>query len=443
MLSNRMHEKKLLEGTMNMNKTNIKNLLEGTMYMNKTNIKNLLKGIMNMNKTDEKNKKDDFIKHFLGITNDSYPANSLETLHQMIITTNLELDIHDENGNKLSWNDFSNLEYEDCIFHTILKDRVLRIDKDCEMADLMPICVVHTEGKSVIRIEYYEGHDELKLIYDIRRFDLYKANLQPTFKQGTFYYDNGLSAIGFNFLVDIHDNITKRSEDIKGRYFAKDPETLEQHTLRFATEVMQKMSEMSQNPELDLRKPETSSSKNNFLNKEIEVLQVGEIYNKSGISYPCDEKIKFNFNNLGGTIELVFSNPTKKEIDVIKNGKMKIGLLEKNGVMFVLVKFGSLPWFDMPYSPHLSNNFIFQDLNDNQGFAINIILVNGMNGKIECLRLIGAPNKWSDDFKELTLEHKNKPFSKSEFENNLRDVYNNYSTATLLKYANVYNINSL
>ena len=43
--------------------------------------------------------------------------------------------------------------------------------------------------------------------------------------------------------------------------------------------------------------------------KKFENLSVGEAYQKDKINYPCQENIKFNFNNSCGTVTIFYNRP--------------------------------------------------------------------------------------------------------------------------------------
>lgn len=167
-------------------------------------------------------------------------------------------------------------------------------------------------------------------------------------------------------------------------------------------------------------------------------LEVGQIYRQGEIIYPCQENVRFHFDNSGGLLQIFYNQPTVKEIESIRTGKLNIGLVEKNGILLTLFKFGVLNWMDAPFSPHLGPSFEFQEVGSGQGFGITIILINAANGVIKGIRYIGAPTKWSKEFKKITLEHKEMHFDKSEYDKTLREIYENYTTDVLVKMGNTY-----
>lgn len=106
-------------------------------------------------------------------------VNSKETLKQIEKVKSLECLLEHE-GKGLTWDNFDDPEEPRTLFHSILGDRVLRVDKKTFMADRPSFVVITAmEGKAV-RLEYYEGHDALSLVYDVRAKELQGKDL-PNF----------------------------------------------------------------------------------------------------------------------------------------------------------------------------------------------------------------------------------------------------------------------
>lgn len=171
-------------------------------------------------------------KYYIGFKGNSV-VNSKDTIQQIIDIKKYNLDIHDGDGNKLSWEVIDNCKYKESLFRNIVRDRKLRVNMKSIMADRPPYCVAYTEENSVVRIEYFEGHDELKQIYDIRRFDLYNVDLEPDLQIDPLKYQNGLSSLESSIFDDAHKSIIERPKNSKIRYFGRCSETLKEHNDRF------------------------------------------------------------------------------------------------------------------------------------------------------------------------------------------------------------------
>src|SRR5690554_228541 len=115
-------------------------------------------------------------------------VNSLKTQRQIDEVKKLEcMLVH--KGTSLDWETFDNPEQSQTLFQAILRDRKCRVDEGNLMADRPQFAVITAyEGKAV-RLEYYEGHDELELVYDIRAAELKGKNLPQFLESDPHAYD--------------------------------------------------------------------------------------------------------------------------------------------------------------------------------------------------------------------------------------------------------------
>lgn len=163
---------------------------------------------------------------------------------------------------------------------------------------------------------------------------------------------------------------------------------------------------------------------------DIQELQVGGYHpNHTGT-----EGIKFDFNQAGGIIDIFYNRPTAKEIEQIKSGKIKVGLCQKNGVIFLLLKLGSLNWMDTPYSVHLSKPYELQNVMVGTGYALNLRFADAGSGCIKVLRLFTMPTDISREFKKMVDAQRLLPFDKAEYHRKLTQVTSAYETTTLVKF---------
>lgn len=169
----------------------------------------------------------------------------------------------------------------------------------------------------------------------------------------------------------------------------------------------------------------------------MQALEVGKPYQEGVSRIP--EGIVFDFNQGGGILRLVFDSPLDSEIKEIKKGKIELGLLEKEGIIFFLIKFGKLEWMDAPYNSALSNPFDLEELQDEKaGYAVQIVLIDGMTGIVHALKLIGLPYAMSVKFKQLVEQQRQSPIR--DYDGALNVIYSRYSTMDLLKGADVHTL---
>jgi len=160
-------------------------------------------------------------------------------------------------------------------------------------------------------------------------------------------------------------------------------------------------------------------------------LEVGKPYQEGVTRY--QEGIKFDFTNSGAYLYIMFNSPTKKEIENIRNGNVEFAVYPADEVLFMLFKFGSLQWMDAPYSVHLSKDLVLQDIEEGQGYALHITLINADNGIVEVLRLIGLSTKFSQQLKKLIEKQKDMPFDINSYNLKINYIYRNYSADDIAK----------
>lgn len=145
----------------------------------------------------------------------------------------------------------------------------------------------------------------------------------------------------------------------------------------------------------------------------------------------------FDFNQTGGFLKIVFDSPLDSEIKEIKQGKIKLGLLEKEGIIFFLIKFGGLSWMDVPYYVGLSQPYELEELTDeNKGYVVQIVLIDGMTGIVKALNLIGLTHGMSKLFKELV--EKQREAQIKDYYAVLSQIYSRYRTDDLLTDVDTY-----
>lgn len=164
-------------------------------------------------------------------------------------------------------------------------------------------------------------------------------------------------------------------------------------------------------------------------------LEVGKPY-QAGLKR-ISEGFVFVFNQSGGVLKIVFDSPLDSEIKEIKDGKIKLGLIEEKGIIFLLFKFGHLPWMDTPYNVTLSQPYELQELADEKtGYAVQIILIDGMTGIVKALKLIELPHEMSKRLKELVENQRKAPLP--DYDAVLNKLYSTYDTIDFLAEATIY-----
>jgi hypothetical protein len=92
---------------------------------------------------------------------------------------------------------------------------------------------------------------------------------------------------------------------------------------------------------------------------------------------------------------------------------------------------------DTPYNVILSQSNELQELTDEKkGYAVQIILIDGMTGVVKALKLIELPHEMSKIFKELVEKQRKAPTP--DYEAVLNQLYSTYDTIDFLVEADIY-----
>jgi hypothetical protein len=178
---------------------------------------------------------------------------SKETIAQIEKIKNYKLDLIDNHGQAVKWNDLYDINNKNTILRAIILDRKIRVDKCQVMADRPNFCAVTIKDEVIKRIEYYEGHDGLELLYDIRAKELVDKNISKYMEKDTMSYnfDSNFDILNyycdleeFNFMQNfggkfkkiyrmVHEMVLQSRYDKKCKYPTRVSQTLAQHQYEF------------------------------------------------------------------------------------------------------------------------------------------------------------------------------------------------------------------
>lgn len=95
----------------------------------------------------------------------------------------------EHDGLAVTWKDLDDPEQPRTIFQSILQDRKLRVDEHTMMADRPAFAVITAREGKAVRLEYYEGHDALKLVFDLRARGLQGKSMPAFLESDPHAYD--------------------------------------------------------------------------------------------------------------------------------------------------------------------------------------------------------------------------------------------------------------
>jgi hypothetical protein len=163
------------------------------------------------------------------------------------------------------------------------------------------------------------------------------------------------------------------------------------------------------------------------------IYKVGELFSEGKTKY--QEGCIFEITDSGSYLNIFFDKPNESEIKNISKAPTQIKILFKSNILFLFIKFEGEQWIDSPYTVHLSKDFTrIQDMEDNQGLALHINLIDSSSGILKAMRLIAIDNKRSNLIKTYIEIQKEEKFDEVKHTKDLNNIYNNYSTKELLKF---------
>lgn len=157
--------------------------------------------------------------------------------------------------------------------------------------------------------------------------------------------------------------------------------------------------------------------------------QVGELFEPGKTHY--NESTKFDFTESGPILLLFFAGPTRSEVESIREGDIRIGFLEKDGIIFMLFKFQNLPWIDAPFSVHLAQAEEPVEVKEGTGYGLQIFLVDANTGILKVMRLIGLGTEWSRRFREVAMRQREVDFDARMYDTKIQNIYRSFSSKEL------------
>ena len=146
------------------------------------------------------------------------------------------------------------------------------------------------------------------------------------------------------------------------------------------------------------------------------------------------EGARFGLDASGAIICVGLCSPTAKEIEAFAvNKPLRVGLFYRDDVMFMLFRFGDLPWMDAPYSPHLSPANPIQYIPDGQGLAMTCILTDVPSGVIkQNIRAVGLSTMFTRQFSMVARDVLAQPFDPAAYNRAIARLMRQYSTRDMV-----------
>ena len=160
-----------------------------------------------------------------------------------------------------------------------------------------------------------------------------------------------------------------------------------------------------------------------------EVIEVGKPYEPI---IGMGEGVRFDLSPSGGLLLYSFDRPATDEIDQMKSGKgFEIRFAELGGIIWITSKCGNLEWADAPYNPRLSSGIPAPNLEDGQGIALTLVMVDARDGVVKSARLIGLGTKFSQCLLEKAVELRKQPMTMTEATGAINRIMMKYTSRQL------------
>ncbi|MFZ2497835.1 hypothetical protein [Methanosarcina sp.] len=151
---------------------------------------------------------------------------------------------------------------------------------------------------------------------------------------------------------------------------------------------------------------------------------------------PGAEGLLFDFSDTGAMIIAAYKNPTDREIWNFGSKPIKFGLLEMQGIIFILAKVGTEAWVDLPYFVDLMPHFETSDIPDMVGYLVQVVLIDADSFIIKAMRLTSMPTAMSRRFNELV--EKQRGTMPEDFQGVVDQVYKDFTTEHLVALGEIF-----
>jgi hypothetical protein len=167
--------------------------------------------------------------------------------------------------------------------------------------------------------------------------------------------------------------------------------------------------------------------------------EVGKPYNANRTRW--EEGTNYNFRSNMHEILLTFRNPKPIEVQSVKTGEANFGLVVQDDVILLVFKFGAIPWSDASYTWHrlaLDERTLPkapEDLGPEERSTVTTFLVNADTGILLAIRQTSFSHDFTVKLHQAIIEQSHKPFDQVLFDRQLRKLYSQHDSKSLLSLA--------
>ena len=168
------------------------------------------------------------------------------------------------------------------------------------------------------------------------------------------------------------------------------------------------------------------------------VIAIGEPYDRSIKEWP--EGTHYNFDSAGHWLHYFFSNPSDVEKSSLQQGPAVFGIYIQGPVIFLLHKFGDMPWNDSPYTFWLVREEYrsLPDINYRDHAFLRTVLIDTSTGIVEALRALTFSAEFTRRLHEEIVLQSMKPWDPGFYDSVIKATYSNFSTFDLVRRSTIF-----
>ncbi|MCC0726753.1 hypothetical protein KGF51_10075 [Clostridioides sp. ZZV14-6045] len=160
-----------------------------------------------------------------------------------------------------------------------------------------------------------------------------------------------------------------------------------------------------------------------------------------GEKFPLEiqDGLNIKFNESGFTTIFKLENLSDEEILGFRTGDLRIDVSFLEKIMFfVFTNVSGIGDADIPFTIHLTEFKKMQPVRENEGYLMDLILVEANNNVVKGFRSIGFNTNTSKYIKKCAEEQLSEDFNKGEYINKVVRMQRSYSTKDIKRLSGAY-----
>ncbi|HDF2795421.1 TPA: hypothetical protein PC506_000568 [Clostridioides difficile] len=149
--------------------------------------------------------------------------------------------------------------------------------------------------------------------------------------------------------------------------------------------------------------------------------------------------LSITFSETGFRAIFKLDNLSDKEIIEFRKGNLRIDVSFLDQIIFfVFTNTMGIGDADIPFTIHLSKCKEFQELEENEGYAMDLMLVEANNNIVKGFRRVGLNVNTSKYLKKCAMEQLSHDFNKDEYVRKITEIRRKYNSREIKKLSGAY-----